>query len=162
MITQTRLASVLHYSPRTGEFTWTQRTSNRVEIGQRAGHVDKINRYRTIRIDGVLYRASRLAWLYMTGTWPSPEVDHRNTIRDDDSWNNLRETTSALNKQNQRQARSDNRRTGILGVHPNGNGFAAAIQVDGIQHHLGTYSTKDAASAAYVAAKRRLHPGGTL
>lgn len=36
----------------------------------------------------------------MTGAWPEKLVDHKNRIRDDDRWDNLRQLTPALNALN--------------------------------------------------------------
>jgi hypothetical protein len=33
----------------------------------------------------------------MTGKWPEDEVDHENTIKNDDRWSNLREATRSKN-----------------------------------------------------------------
>jgi len=105
--------------------------------------------------------AHRIAWFIMTGEIPRSEIDHRNTIRWDNRWDNLREATSALNKENRRKARSDSR-SGILGAMRNKKGFMARIQAAGVKYYLGTFPTTEQAYAAYVAAKRRLHIGGTL
>jgi hypothetical protein len=98
----------------------------------------------------------------MTGAWPLFEIDHRNGIGTDNRWKNLRDGTRSFNIQNQRRARSDNK-TGFLGVHRSGKkerkGFVAKIQLDGKQRYLGVFSTAEAAHAAYLAAKRRIHPG---
>jgi len=40
--------------------------------------------------------------------------------------------------------------------------FSAEIRIDGRRHYLGRFDTKDAAHAAYISAKRRLHPGRTI
>ena len=48
--------------------------------------------YRQIEIDFKLFRGGRLAWLYMTGSFPPDGmfVDHANGNRADDRWENLR------------------------------------------------------------------------
>jgi HNH endonuclease len=46
--------------------------------------------YRYVEIDGELYRADRVAWLYVTGEWPEGEVEHINGDRGDNRWENLR------------------------------------------------------------------------
>jgi len=88
ILTHERLLEVLNYDPATGIFVW--------KIGQRkgvqAGCIKK-DGYRRIRIDNDGYQSGRLAFLYMTGRWPVPTIDHKNMIRDDDRWDNLIEAT---------------------------------------------------------------------
>lgn len=90
---------MLHYDPETGTFTWLIDRSIRAYAGEVAGYTDKRG-YVGISVDNVDYRASRLAWLYMTGEWPKRQVDHKNKIRGDNSWNNLRDISSLLNNNN--------------------------------------------------------------
>lgn len=65
--------------------------------------------------------------------------------------------------QNQRKARVDNV-IGLLGVthHPKNNKFQARITLDKRTQSLGYFKTPEAAHAAYVEAKRRLHEGCTI
>jgi HNH endonuclease len=49
--------------------------------------------HRRMQIRGRRYRASRLAFLYMTGRWPKDEVNHVNGVHHDDRWKNLRDVT---------------------------------------------------------------------
>jgi hypothetical protein len=159
MLTQPRLREALQYLPETGEFVWLERPSNRVRIGDIAGSISR--GYVTIRVDVDLYRASRLASLYMTGRWPCGDVDHINGVKHDNRWANLRDVPHAVNIQNERKARSTSS-TGILGIRPHGPGFQARIKLDGKTQCLGTFATSAEAHAAYVAGKRRLHEGCTL
>lgn len=79
----------------------------------RVGTINQFG-YRVIMLDYKRYMASRLAWLYMTGTWPQFECDHINRDRADDRWINLREATRSENARNT-QTRSDNS-SGFRGV----------------------------------------------
>jgi len=159
VITQLELKRLLHYDAVTGLFTWLVRSSTRTHVGDIAG--TQVNGYVRIRIGGVLYQASRLAWLWMTSSWPVDEIDHRNTIKDDNRWGNLREGSHSFNMQNMRKARS-NSCTGFLGVSLHYKRFKARLWFEGKQHYLGTHATPELAHAAYVVAKRQLHLGGTL
>lgn len=107
--------------------------------------------------------AHRLAWLYMTGEWPKSEmVDHENTVRNDNRWSNLRDSTRTVNMENQRQAHKGSQ-SGLLGVSPRPNGaWVAQIQVSRKKLWLGEFSTPEQASTAYIEAKRRLHAGCTI
>jgi hypothetical protein len=91
----------------------------------------------------------------MTGEWPHEDMDHRNGVRDDNRWVNLREATSAENHQN-RAVRSN---SGLMGVSWKANckKFEASIMSRGRQMYLGQFDDKHEAHAAYLAAKAKLH-----
>lgn len=110
-----------------------------------------------------MYLEHRLAWLYVTGTWPSDQIDHVNGIRDDNRIFNLREATGPENNGNQRQARSDNK-TGLLGVYwdKQHKKFSAKIMFSGKHKYLGYFPTAEEAHAAYIKAKRELHSHCTI
>src|SRR5229473_2986941 len=153
--TQKRLKEILYYAPDTGIFIWLVRTACRVHIGDTAGSIND-GGYIKISICDVKYQAHRLAWLYMTGEWPEYQIDHRNGIRNDNRWKNLREATHSINTQNLHKARSDNK-IGLLGVSRSGKKFIALIQINKKQIYLGTYLTQELAHSAYLKAKRELH-----
>lgn len=101
---QEYLKSCLEYDPVSGLFTWKHRdnvpkSTNTRMTGKIAGTIAKTHGYRVIRIDGKLYLAHRLAFLYMTGSIPE-FVDHKNRVRTDCSWNNLRASTRQQNNIN--------------------------------------------------------------
>lgn len=98
MISQTELRKLLHYCRYTGVFTWLVSRPPRGRIGARAGY-ENGDGYRKIGISGTPEYEHRLAFLWMTGEMPI-EVDHRNHIRFDNSWNNLRAATRAINSAN--------------------------------------------------------------
>lgn len=110
MITQARLKELLHYNPDSGLFTWIKSQRRR---GLVAGHVPT-HGYRRIIIDRKLYYAHRLAFLYMSGSFPPEEVDHTNGKRDDNRWRNLVAVTPTENRRNLGM-RYDNS-SGITGV----------------------------------------------
>lgn len=91
-ITQETLKGLLTYNPETGVFLWN--TSKK-----KAGS-ENHRGYIQIGIDGKLYYAHRLAFLYMTGAMPFGIVDHRNRKKADNHWANLRDTTQAENNAN--------------------------------------------------------------
>lgn len=157
-VTAERLRAVLHYTPETGVFTrLLVRADGRHKVGEVAGC--RSNGYVVIRVDDVLYLAHRLAFLWMTGEWPHELVDHINGRRDDNRWENLRPASRALNNQNRHNFARE-RRGGLPGafIHKAG-GYRSQILVNGEVHNLGYFKTAEEASAAYIAAKRQLHPG---
>ncbi len=154
-LTQARLFELLSYDPAKGDFT-NLKSRGGLRVGAKAGAVAH-HGYIHIVIDRRMYLGHRLAWFYMTGKWPDAQIDHRNMVRGDNRWSNLRAATQSQQQQNQR-VRKDNR-LGIKGVKvlPSGK-FRADIKADGVRHCLGrTFPTAGAAHSAYLEAKRRLH-----
>ena len=155
MIAQSRLKELLHYDPDTGDFTWLVQ-AGRIRIGDIAGSQHSRG-YRDIRVDGKSYYAHRLAWLWMTGAWPVAGMDHRNGVRDDNRWGNLREATSAENQQN--RATNNNNKCGFTGVCwcRQRRKWRAYINISGRNKYLGLFTTPEAAHEAYLAAKAAHH-----
>lgn len=91
------------------------------------------------------------------GEWPSKEIDHINGSRTDNRITNLRQATSAQNKQNARM-RSDNS-SGYPGVSwfKCCNKWRADIQGGRKQNYLGVFDTAELAHEAYEFAKSLLH-----
>jgi hypothetical protein len=151
-LTTERLREVLAYNPETGILTWIKKTSPsvRIQIGNVAGSPN-VRGYPQISIDGVLYGAHRLAFLFMLGRWPVDQVDHINLIRDDNRWRNLREATRAENRRNIRTLR--NNTSGFKGVSKQTHGgWQARITIDGHLKHLGTFVSPEEAHTAYYRA----------
>ena len=160
MLTQERLKEVLHYDPKTGNFTRLVRTSARIKIGDIAGS-NRGGGRRQISVNGKIYLSSRLAWLYMTGAWPANQIDHKNGVRGDDRFSNLRDVDGFINQQNRRRAQNGNK-TGLLGAHVARGRYESRIMVNGKNHWLGSYQTAELAHAAYLKVKRKFHPGCTI
>ena len=161
MITFKVVKEALSYNQQTGVFIRIKATGRRCRIGEPTGWLSN-NGYMSIGLNSKVYLAHRLAWLYMTGKWPKDEIDHINGNPLDNRWNNLREASSTINKQNQRKARIDNLGTGLLGAYLYKDKFRSAITVDGKQFHLGVFNTKEEAHRAYIKAKRKYHAGCTI
>jgi len=156
-----KLKTLLSYSPETGCFTWRVRrnaSGGPVTPGDQAGHL-RDNGYTIIGIDGKIYRAHRLAWLYHYGVEPPKLIDHINGNRSDNRICNLREVTVSQNAQNTYKPHRDSR-TGKLGVTQSKEtgSFLAHISVGGRTRHLGSFKTAEAAADAYQSAKSELHP----
>lgn len=161
-LTAEYLRSLFHYDPHTGVFTW--RANRRgVRAGDTAGTVNQGRLM--VSIDGVKHSASRLAWLYVTGTHPDHTIDHLDTDALNNRFANLRDVPFRVNAQNHRAARACNKSTGVLGVYvwPHiPNTFVSYITVNGKQTNLGYFKSIESASAAYLDAKRLFHEGNTL
>lgn len=160
MIDQKTVCSLLSYSQDTGAFTWLVQASQRTKVGMIAGCVDRQG-YRRIGINHNRYAAHRLAWLYVNGAWPSNGIDHIDGNKSNNRLNNLRDVSQSMNMQNLYIANIDSR-TGFLGVTKNRHRYRAQISVGGQMRNLGSYDSPELAHQAYLAFKRKHHPGNTL
>ena len=158
-ITAEEVRRLFHYDPDTGVFTRLI-NRHRFKSGDVAGSVSNEG-YVCIKIHKTTYKAHRLAFLFMSGSFPDNQVDHINGNRADNRWSNLREVSFNGNVHNQRKAQAPNK-SGLLGVSPNNKRWKATISCNGKYHYLGTFDTPDQAHQAYVTAKRSLHPTCTI
>lgn len=156
-LTQERLKTLLRYDPETGVFTWLVWRPNGVKVGDVAGAVHKRGGgYLKIKVDGRSYLASRLAWLYMIGTFPQHRIDHEDTDKLNNRWRNLRAATASQNAANRGANRGS--KSGIKGAylksdhHRRAKPWASCIRVDGTVKHLGTFAKPEEANAAYAQA----------
>ena len=154
----TRLRELLDYKPETGVFTWLVNRST-TKAGSVAGHINKAMGYYKLRIDGKIYWAHRVAWLYAYGKWPENQIDHINGIRHDNRIANIRSVTHSQNMQNLTKARSE---SGLIGAWKQNGKWSSRIRVNGKEIKLGYFESKEKAHEAYITAKRELHPFGTL
>lgn len=146
-ITAEYLRSILDYEPETGLFRWKTTRHGRVKVGQIAGNVNPKTGYVNIEIDGKPKKAHRLAILWMTGKWPERDVDHKNLIRHDNRWINIRAATEQQNGANRRALRNNS--CGIKGVYRVGSRWRASIRVDYKLIHLGYSGSKEGAAKLY-------------
>ncbi len=152
-LTAEKLRSILNYESETGIFTWKVSNSNRVKVGAVAGSPNG-HGYLCIKVLNRLYRAHRLAWLYVNGSWPKLDIDHINRNRSDNRIANLREVTHKQNMQNASK-RSDNT-SGHPGVcwHKQKSKWQARIRHNYKRIYLGYYNTIEEANAARKAAEK--------
>jgi HNH endonuclease/AP2 domain-containing protein len=159
-LTFERLRELLHYDPVTGKFTCLVQRRRRggwFRVGDEAGYIHPESNRNVIGVDGRLYQAYRLAWLYMTGEWPAGAIDHKDCDSTNDSWNNLRLASPSQNAANSRR-RSDNS-TGYKGVwyDTRRRNYVSEIKRNYKSFRLGAFDTPEEAHAAYVAAATQLY-----
>lgn len=160
MITQEKLKELLNYNLETGVFTWQVIASKCVKIGKVAGGRCHTTGYVHIQIEKKLYRAHRLAFLYVIGCMPEKEVDHENHIRDDNRWSNLRLVTHAENSRN--LSLNKRNKSGVPGVkrYKQTKNWYAVIGVNGKNVHLGFFNDKFEAICCRKSAENKygFHP----
>lgn len=167
------IEEAISYNPETGEFIWKVRPAHhfdagpqrssaqiaKVVNGARAGHFAgsvTIENYRVITISGVALLAHRIAFALMTGEWPSHEVDHKNGLKSDNRWVNIRSATRAENAMNL-ALRRDNL-SGVVGVgwHRPSKKWRARITAAKVTRCLGSFETFEDACAVRQCAEREL------
>lgn len=146
----------LEYNPLNGLF-YHKRDSGKREAGEIAGSLNFSTGYVHIGItvDGKskVYQAHRLAHLMMTGSLPSDTIDHKNGIRCDNRWFNLRPATRSQNSVNKKGWGKQY----LKGVGLNHKGFTSSLVVDGKPKHIGTFDTEQEAHEAYVEKAKEIH-----
>lgn len=153
------LKECLRYEKETGLFYWLIKGC-RNSVGDVAG-TTCIRGYVNICVKNRIYKAHRLAWLYVYGSWPKNQIDHIDRNKSNNSISNLRDVPQSLNQQNRVNHRNDNK-INMLGVSlwsDGRSGFKSQINVGGKIKYLGTYDTKEQAHEAYLIAKNKYHPG---
>ena len=163
-MTVERLRSVVDYNSDTGKFTWkyrvdVERAWNMKHVGKETGcknHSDRLT-YLVVRIDDVLYRAHRLAWLWVYGRWPEGFIDHRDGDGTNNQIANLREGSNQRNAMN--QARRYDSTSGVTGVSWSkaAEKWMAYVYLDGGRKYLGIFS--DFSVAADAAKRARAEMG---
>lgn len=147
--TQRELKKLIHYDPVTGILTWLKNFDN-AKRGSECGWINSKG-YRNVMINKKQYKAHKLAWYYMTGEWI--QVDHKNIIKNDNTFNNLRPANNFQNAWNRR---------GCGKIYPKGvskdnKGFRSRIAIKGKTIYLGHFFSPEEAHTAYCKAAESLH-----
>lgn len=159
-ITAQQVRDLLIYDQETGQFAWRVDRYRTTKAGSPAGHANKRGRV-TIWVNNSNLEAGRVAWLYMTGSWPTGEIDHINGDSLDNRFSNLRDVDHKTNMEN-RRSKSRNNRSGYLGVCKYKNRYLANVVVNYKRILVGRFDSPEEAHKAYLEAKRRLHDGCTI
>ena len=150
-ITYDILIEKLFYDQKSGLFYWKKN-------GDSAGY-PKLNGYLQVRIDGKYYLLHRLAWMYVYGDFPDGDIDHINRNRSDNKIKNLRVATRCQNQQNRNKQK--NNTSGVTGVvySKKYETWRARIKENNNYHHLGSFSSFEAAVKARKNAEMQFHKG---
>lgn len=108
-LTADRLKEKLSYCKDTGLFHWIDGPLT----GKQAGCISD-DGYIHINIDRKMYRAHRLAFLFVEGKFPEKIVDHIDSDKQNNKWANLRHACHLINGRNRRRSKSNT--SGVTGV----------------------------------------------
>lgn len=152
MISHEKLLHICIYDRQTGIFVWRNPPYHKLKRGKPMGSI-KQDGYVQIKIEGVSYYAGPLAWFYVTGKWPEYQIDHKNRMRSDNSFDNLREATVVQNQGN--IARKPHNKSGYRGVSQAVGRkelwWRSSLKRHGKTINLGDFRSKEAAAIAYDA-----------
>ena len=148
---QKKLQELFDY--RDGELYWKERINVSIDLSKPAGDIDTKG-YRTIQIEGKLYKAHRLVWKYHYGKDPKEFIDHIDGNKSNNNIKNLREATNQQNLFN--RGPQKNNKLGIKGVKKQRNKYIATIEINGKRKHLGSFNTIEEARLAREESEKKL------
>lgn len=128
---------------------WLVSPVSRIRAGTPAFTAQHHTGYYHGQLKGKAYLAHRVVFALSNGRWPD-KVDHRDGNRANNDPANLRDVSVGENNHNRvvRGAHWDSRRSC----------WNAYITVNYKQKNLGSFGTQEEARAAYLLAKRQVHP----
>lgn len=140
----------LSYNPETGILS-AKLARHKVDRGQPLGSVNSEG-YLLTSLNGRIYPVHKLCWLLHTGSLPNGQIDHEDSIRVNNKWENLRDVSQGTNLKN--KSMYANNASGITGVsyRKSHDRWVAQIRVCGKGIHLGSFKTKDEAIVARATA----------
>ena len=143
------IRDLFDYDLEEGVFYYKRSPAQCIKIGQVAGGNDCTHGYHRIKINGRLWKRSRLAIFYVTGKFPNGVVDHKNLKRHDDRYSNLRIVSFNQNLYN--KSLYSNNSSNFKGVYyrKSTDKWISQIQVNGKRIHLGVFGELEEAARAY-------------
>jgi len=142
---QEQLKKVLDYDRNSGDLRWKIYKSKRIA----GGHIS-VDGHKRVKVDGVLYLAHRLIWMYVYGKDPEDmTIDHRDGNGSNNKLSNLRLADLSTEQ-------SQNKR--VKGVHfmKRLNKWVARVQHKGKRLFLGAFATEKEAIETYQLKKKEL------
>lgn len=127
------------------------------KLKRRIHHPDVINPgHGRVIFFGRQYRMTHIIWVVHFGKWPTEEIDHIDHNQENNRLINLREATRSENMQNRRW-RNENGKGVTYRQDKTDYPWQAQISVEKQKIHLGFFSTKEEAAAAYTKAALEYH-----
>ena len=149
------LAKEVTYNPDTGEFTWKNSSFGR-KSGAIAGGLNR-NGYCRISYNHKKYMAHRLAFVCMGEEIPAL-VDHKNGIKNDNRWSNLRPANSTQNAVNSKKGSGfSSNSKGVYYTRYRTKPWKVELGKDGKSIYFGYYKTEEEATKVAKQKYRELH-----
>lgn len=145
-LTQSLVKTLLNYDPLTGALTHAVDRRPTGKAGEPAGWVNQRG-YHRVSVEGKNLPTNKVIWLWMTGTYPVLDVDHKDRHRANNVWTNLRLATRTDNLIN--QGKKPNNTSGYKGVSSRGSSHMVRLRIAGEIKHFGSYPTAIQAAHAY-------------
>lgn len=159
MVSPEYIRECFEYDGNTGALVWKVRPTchfknigaaakwNGKFPGKLAGGINTVTGYRYVAVNKQKIAEHRVIWAFVHARWPSHEIDHINSTRNDNRIANLRECDGSQNKH--RSLRQN--KSGTRGAYwcKRRLKWVAQIRVNGKQTNLGGYDCIAAASFAY-------------
>lgn len=142
--TQEELLERFVYNPETGKLHY-KISVGRNYAGLEAGHLGTFG-YVVIGINKKIYKVHQVIWCMVYGYWPK-QLDHINTIRNDNRIVNLRELNQSQNCLNRDSSCHKYKCYGVS-FHKRIGKWRARIVVGSKHHDLGLYNTLELAIQA--------------
>lgn len=150
-LTHARVRELFRYNPFTGSLIRRVSITGKAMKGVIAGSLHKGSGYLVLGIDRrkTLFHVHRLVWFYMTGKWPTSQIDHIDRNPLNNRWSNLREATNGQSKLNTR----------FRGVyfHNKECVWMATININEKRKFLGRFKTLEEAAAVRMKAEKEVY-----
>src|SRR6185437_3810498 len=156
--TQERLRELFSFDPEVGVFVWKNPTSRRIKRGSVAGYTRPNEGYVRIKVDGKLYYAHRLAWVYMFGELDdSVFIDHIDNDPTNNAIKNLRLASYRENMLNTPLRRTNT--SGVKGISwsKQKNKWVARLAMNKKIFHVGFFDLVSDAAEAIRTYRENLH-----
>ena len=164
-LSQDYLKACFTYDPEFGVLTWKNRPREHFNCNQgwkmwNARYAGKIagcgggsHGYLSVGIRNKMHLNHRVIWCWMTGEWPSDQIDHIDHIKQNNLWHNLREADNQTNCKNMPILSTNT--SGVTGVSWDKakQKYQAYITVNDRKLSLGHYDAFKAAVASRKAAE---------
>ena len=143
------------YNKETGQLFWNKTGSGR-KLNRPIRTITKQG-YLQTTIGGKQLKVHHVIWFIETGEWPKEQIDHRDKIKNNNRFVNLREGTSV----NQHNRTIKVGQSGLSGAHWSSkkSRWYSSIRVGGVTKFLGYFDSKEAANIAYTDKKKEILNG---
>jgi len=148
-LTQARLHELFDY--KNGQLLNKTKRRSQIAVGAPAGYMT-IRGYINIRVDGKMYKAHRLIYLYHYGFMPDM-LDHIDCDKTNNCIENLRPCTKSENGMNRADSYA---KTGLRNVYLRGDKYQVHLKKSGKNYYIGTFSCLDHAKSAAKEARLKL------